>query len=270
MKSGDSMNPMEEIREIYKAGVEKADEAGLADIFKSNTEVLFEKLPFTVTDIAYLDGYFIFGYGTNSVVHFHVAECQGWKFGIWWDANSEGTGEFFTQFEDNIDKFKPSASYFHIKFSIKNVEEIVALLKKISEHPAIAFYEDAHWCLDVTDEEAQQRLEAFKVHREKEHRLCNYYNQQVHDYLTKNILPLFNNAAIEEDAYRCPCFELVVPLEDNTCFQDGQGFYEFSDEVWEAAFAYIKELEEQAKKEGVYWLNPLGRDIYVYSRANQE
>lgn len=103
----DIKNALSGLCDIYNKAVADADELGCADTFKKCAEIFFRciNIPFPesdalhIADISYLDGYFIFGMGTNSVVHFHVAECPGWKFGIWWDVaagnNPHMTGQFF-------------------------------------------------------------------------------------------------------------------------------------------------------------------------------
>ena len=77
-----------------------------------------------ITDINYRDGYFIFDHGENSVINFHIRELPGWLFGMWFfdgeDDPEEGNDKnknyikvyLFTQYEDEIDKFKPSRSCF--------------------------------------------------------------------------------------------------------------------------------------------------------------
>ena len=137
-----SNNLFESIVELYTESVKKADVVGLSEVYKQATEIVFEGLkerfPFglNITDVEYLDGYFIFGHGTNSVVHFHIEETPGWKYGIWWSPISKNTKEgeeddenaeyytdrvhcsIFAQYEEEIDKFKPSASMVCEEFTI--------------------------------------------------------------------------------------------------------------------------------------------------------
>lgn len=102
---------------------------------------------FTPYDIEYLDGYFIFNMGENSVVHFKIKGLYGWKFGIW--LNDEDL-QFFAQHKDNIDKFKPLRSYFCEEYLINNIKNdwhlynIKYMLKMIKYHPMISF------CYDLT------------------------------------------------------------------------------------------------------------------------
>jgi hypothetical protein len=167
-------NPFESIVELYTESVKKADAAGLAEVYRQATEVVFEGLkerfPFglNITDVEYLDGYFIFGHGTNSVVHFHIEETPGWKYGIWWspvtksedednEANQEYftdrlRGEFFAQYEEEIDKFKPSASMVSETFTLylpapaSNLTwGFAADIKFIHDEPYLAFYREMHY-----------------------------------------------------------------------------------------------------------------------------
>lgn len=95
-----SDNPLQALADSYNESVEEIDRAGNAEKFKQATECFFKNISgdewytkenehFTVEDIEYLDGYFIFAHGTNSVVHFKIKECPGWLFGIWWKEPSE-------------------------------------------------------------------------------------------------------------------------------------------------------------------------------------
>lgn len=170
-------NPFESLVTIYKDFVEKADSSGLAEVYKQATKLVFkalkkelnkyESFEITIADVEYLDGYFIFGTGTNSVVHFHIKETPGWKYGIWWSpvVKKDSTAEnpvyesdklrcsIFTQYEEEIDKFKPSASMVHSEFNInlKTKEADYALyeftrdIKFIQAEPYLAFYREMHY-----------------------------------------------------------------------------------------------------------------------------
>jgi len=91
-----------------------------------------------VTDINVGNGYFLFNFGENSVIHFRIKGCKHWKFGIWINyISKENNGkdacdgskmkqgyliEIFGQHEDYIDKFKPS--YSPIKYSIDGLMKL--------------------------------------------------------------------------------------------------------------------------------------------------
>lgn len=118
-------------------------------------KIFFEALEangFHITDIEFGNGYFIFDHGKDMVIHFHIKELKGWKFGIWWDVDGEKKFDFFTQYERDIDKFKPSASSIKLErrelndWSMKDVVQICRFIKK---HPYRAWALDQTWEKDI-------------------------------------------------------------------------------------------------------------------------
>jgi len=119
---------------------------------------------FTPTNIKYGDGYFIFDMGDDSVVHFNIKGIPGWKFGMWINTDPEKLkndgGEdypavqFFCRHKIDLDKFKPSRSFFRVNISLEEMGkddtwglyEIEKILKMIKRHPLIAF--QMSWCED--------------------------------------------------------------------------------------------------------------------------
>ena len=117
---------------------------------------------FVPYDIQYENGYFIFDMGEDGVVHFKVKGLHGWKFAMWINTNAEElkneNGEdysalqFFCQHEQNIDKFKPSRSYFCERYSLEEVDDestfwfynIRDMLKHIKYHPLFSFCQDLY------------------------------------------------------------------------------------------------------------------------------
>lgn len=168
---------LKSIQEIYQEGVNEGDAKGYAEAYKKAAELLFEQLKeagFTPTDIEYGDGYFIFGMGTNATLQFHIKECPEWLFGVWWEGlTSDGKdvkGEWFAQYEETIDKFKPSASMFcgtifmHDNSSLEFGLECD--LKFIRDEPYLAFCRDyCYWDYNReyhTREEAEQEYTHYK------------------------------------------------------------------------------------------------------------
>ena len=174
-----SKGPLDGLLKVYNKCVKEADKKGFADIYKKATDVLFERikketeLDLHFEDVAFGDGYFIFGYGTNSVVHFHIKEAPGWLFGIWWSpVETEETKnkkrkeyitdqvycELFAQYEEEIDKFKPTASTFCSSFRLHFDENYYdgfingcADIRFIVKEPYLAFYREMH-CVDFNHE----------------------------------------------------------------------------------------------------------------------
>ena len=116
--------------------VDRNDAKQMAKRFKRATTKLFQALKkyhnIECYDAKFGNGYFILEFGKNSVVHFKIKETPGWLYGIWWDMPEDYEdhqthkketpvyieGCLFGQYEDNIDKFKPSASANKIDFTI--------------------------------------------------------------------------------------------------------------------------------------------------------
>lgn len=112
---------------------------------------------FIPVDIAYHNGYFIFDMGEDSVVHFHIKGIRGWKFGLWIDAESDkDTAQLFAQYEELIDKFKPSRSFFVVSIDKNSLERayktadysfygLLDMVKHIKHNPHLALVQDCGW-----------------------------------------------------------------------------------------------------------------------------
>jgi hypothetical protein len=115
---------------------------------------------FTPINIEYGDCYFIFDKGTDGVVHFNIKGLHGWKFAMWIETdadklkNDNGIDypavQFFCQHTLNIDKFKPSRSFFCADISLQYLEnedswylyKINDILRMIKRHPYVSFAMD--------------------------------------------------------------------------------------------------------------------------------
>lgn len=187
-------NPFNSIIELYTESVKKADAAGLSEVYKQATEIVFEglkeRVPFglNIIDVKYLDGYFIFGHGTNSVVHFHIEETPGWKYGIWWEPIEDEDTEkpytdrvhcsIFAQYEEEIDKFKPSASMvceeFIIDFKYPAVNRLWAFaddIEFIHKEPYLAFYREMHYTDFNKEHVSRTKAKAYFERHYKQKRL---------------------------------------------------------------------------------------------------
>ena len=103
-------------------------------------------------DVEFGNGYFIFEHGKDMVVHFHIKELKGWKFGIWWNTDGEKEFDFFTQYERDIDKFKPSASTLKIEdceLDDWNMKFVMQVCRFIKKHPYRAWAIDQTWKNDI-------------------------------------------------------------------------------------------------------------------------
>lgn len=157
-------NFLKALKGAYEAEVKRQDEKHDPEILKRATNEVFEALKkeikedISFTDIEYSDGYFFFAMGSNTVVQFHIPECPGWLFGIWWRFESESIakGELFAQYEANIDKFKPSASQLCQKIQVSwgktsgtsfatTVYEAAWMIRYIIKEPYLAFCRDYNY-----------------------------------------------------------------------------------------------------------------------------
>jgi len=256
-------NPFEALKIMYDEHVEEANKKGNTVLFKEAANYFFKTLndkdvtKFTFIDIEYLDGYFIFGMGTNSVVHFHIKECPGWKFGIWWDepkSATEVSGKWFAQFEETIDKFKPSASIFYQEFNIKGsgIEDIRKDIEFIKNNPYLAFCRDYYGYDYLSGEEAKQQYDEWREKTDREKVLTIEWDSKILEWVKINILPLFTDAIIIEEEDCRPKYEVVAPLDKNLDIVGKPGYYSwYADEMTEEDIELSKEfniLIEEAKK----------------------
>lgn len=285
-----SNNPFESIAEIYTAAVCKADGAGLSEVYKQATELVFQELKnecgdLNITDVEYLDGYFIFGRGTNSVIHFHISETPGWKYGIWWEPiEDENTGRpytdmihcsIFAQYEEEIDKFKPSASMvceeFTLDFKYPSTSRLWAFaddIKFIRDEPYLAFYREMHYTdfnkQYVSREEARTYYELHMMERKLE--------AEVKEANDKDILSTICEILKEDlEAGICfiqdrseswsPRYEIIVK---NISDEGANGCYDVLDLIEEEGVEWAQGLwtaatdrcKERNKSLGRSWFSP--------------
>ena len=183
-------NVFEKLVDLYEKDLKEADEKGKSELYKKCFENFIDYLKigfttkygqkkptkFTIVDVEHLDGYFIFASGTNSVVHFHIKELPGWKFGLWFNTDDEYKdtifAKIFWQYEEYIDKFKPTASnyVFSISFTIKENEIIChsdymleKALKFMLDEPALTFCREIfYWTEYEYHSRISARIKKFK------------------------------------------------------------------------------------------------------------
>ena len=294
-----SDNPFKAIVEMYESAVKEADEKGYSDLFKECTEAFFKFLnmrlnPDTsslhITDVEYLDGYFIFAHGTNSVIHFHIAECPGWKFGIWWNEpkNDEGhryvPGSFFAQYEEIIDKFKPSRSQFCREFQISLYDcerqdgfclwEVASDIQFIKNEPYLAFCRDYHgWDYNIefhSREEAEEEYHKYRKAADDKREYTQRFDREILEFVEQRVVPCFVNAKVVDSGENVsPRYDVVAPFESNRDLVDEPGCYDwFADDDKEGAQiekefdAMVKERKELADKNGFYYFSPISKVIF--------
>lgn len=125
-----------------------------------------QKAELVPADISFGNCYFIFEKGEDGVVHFHIKGIKGWLFAMWINTSTEDKAvQFFAQYEDFIDKFKPSASTFVVNVSrdtLKRVAskrldtswayfDIIEMVKHIRYNPKLAFVQDGTFSFYITE-----------------------------------------------------------------------------------------------------------------------
>lgn len=287
-------NPFEALEKIYNDAVEDVDKLGYSETWKLCTDLFFENVNKALnaqgrnevhfSDVVYLDGYYIFGYGTNSVVHFHIDECPGWKFGIWWDEPSSDnpnvvSGQVFSQFEETLDKFKPSASSFCCTFSIslegnsddhpfKKMTEFFVL---IQDRPMTAFavgycYWDPR---EHTEEDAAVKYREFRARKDEENHFKKVMDDKLLSWVMENIVPYFEGAEILDkgDSWS-PRYELIAPYDKNKDLVESPGCYSWfadDDEEGQKLVEEYRKMLEDADEYGlmhhIWYFWPMHQDI---------
>lgn len=288
-------NPFSSIIELYSESVKKADSLGLSEVYKQATEVIFnglkERLPFdiNITGVEYLDGYFIFGHGTNSVVHFHIEETTGWKYGLWWSPISKNTeageeddesteyytdrlrGELFAQYEEEIDKFKPSASMISETFTIYLPAPASNLtwgfaedIKFIHDEPYLAFYREMHYTDFNKEYVSRAKAKAYFERHFKEKKLEEETEALNDKEMLKAIYEMLTDEIDEGTCFVqdrgdfcSPRYEIIIKntwgIEDG-CYRLFD-LYEEADatemkQLWDTA---IESCKKRAKKAKCHW-----------------
>ena len=110
---------------------------------------IFSKVEFDAYNVEFFNGYLFFDFGKDSVVHFRVnGVWKKWKFGIWINSeNKTKTVQLFVQYEDFIDKFKPSSSDIVKTFSLEDLEdenniyfEVLGMLRSLKNQPILCMF----------------------------------------------------------------------------------------------------------------------------------
>ena len=97
------------------------------------------------------------------VTNFYIKKCRGWLFGLWIKPKAindeyEYEVNFFADYENGIDKFKPSATFLCESITLKHNEDLALelptqmywyyveeLISMIEKQPYIAYYMTVHF-----------------------------------------------------------------------------------------------------------------------------
>ena len=214
------------------------------------TNQLFEHLksqkkkPYTITTEEYGDGYFLFNFGPNTIVHFRLKETPGWLYGVWWGfrVDKEGVvnivGEFFAQYEEEIDKFKPSASHYVCDMKTLMAAdgsvcleegEVISIINFICGHPYRAWYGHINFNDKVSGMRAWFSYQKRQRWLRKEKRLnkCAYKDACKFAKVASRLLKYTNDIIVEdygeEGISPRYFFKLIVTpdegFEKNGCYE---------------------------------------------------
>lgn len=249
------------------------------------TRQLFEHLKsqnYTITTEQYGDGYFIFDYGPNTVVHFRLKETPGWLYGVWWrvSVNKEGVvsivGEFFAQYEEEIDKFKPSASYYGCDMlslvaadgSICLEEgEVVSIITFIHNHPYRAWNGHISFNDKVSGIRAWLNYQKRQRHLRKGKRLEKNLYKDLCKFakIASKLLKYTNNITVEdygEGIYPRYFFQLVATPDEGFKEKGCYELWEKNDTIGQL-YSHLKTHYNKYYKQGFYLLDLPDSDVYV-------
>ena len=276
---GNVVEALQGIADMYEEEVEKGNAKGFLQRYKDACDLflnLIKQAGFSAKNIEFLDGYFIFGRGDYTIIHFNLDECPGWKFGVWWEEpTSDSTvmhGRWFGQYEETIDKFKPSASVFEHEFSLWSGDqqeldwEILGSLKFIRDEPALAFCRDyLMWNYNMeyhTREEAQQEYQKYLDQKALEELTQREYD----DYCYNKLVQLFKaNMDICDHLYLCDSQGHWGPRYEFLVYQpDGKGEYNILDlEGGDDVEADLEDKYQEAVKQNIFLSENYSMDFNI-------
>ena len=249
------------------------------------TRQLFEHLKsqnYTIATEDYGDGYFIFDYGPNTVIHFRLKETPGWLYGVWWSfkVNKEGivsiVGEFFAQYEEEIDKFKPSASYYAYDMEVLMAAdgsvcleegEVVSIIDFIRNHPYRAWNGHISFNDKVSGIRAWLNYQKRQRHLRKGKRLEKNLYKDLCKFakIASKLLKYTNNITVEdygEGIYPRYFFKLIATPDEG--FKE-KGCYELweKNDIIGQLYSHLKTHYNKYHKQGFYLLDLPYNDVYV-------
>lgn len=257
----------------------------VSEKFLKLTNQLFEHLKsqnYTIATEDYGSGYFIFDYGPNTVIHFRLKETPGWLYGVWWSfkVNKEGiisiVGEFFAQYEEEIDKFKPSASYYAYDMEVLMAAdgsvcleegEVVLVINFIRDHPYRAWNGHISFNDKISGIRAWLNYQKRQRHLRKGKRLEKNLYKDLCKFakIASKLLKYTNNITVEdygEGIYPRYFFQLIATPDEG--FKE-KGYYE----LWEKndtigqLYSHLKTHYNKYYKQGFYLLDLPDSDVYV-------
>lgn len=290
---------------IYKEVAEKFFSALKEHIFEFDVDKIKGIDEIHIKDIKYLDGYYIFPMGTNAVIHFKIEECPGWLFGIWWrepelvDKKSKSyklIGNFFAQYEDIIDKFKPSYSTVKAdivatvckkskdsesnQWHISELDDVSDQIRFILKEPALAFCRDYyHWNYNTQYHDrrtAKKKFESWKTWFADKKRYTQICDERVLSFVRDNLLSHYGSAEILDQGENVsPRYQIICKKSEFMEDVDVPGCYgiyweeEYPD-LYEKWVTIEKECKDISDQYTFVWHSPIEGNCVVIDDADYE
>lgn len=249
-------------------------DAEYIEIYKRGTDYLFNELrenKISIKDETWaMDGF----------VKFRVEEAPGWLFGIWWKTvideeatrkasrfrkelkykfkDNDVVGEVFGQYEEEIDKFRPSYSEFCEEINYYEVDDrvdmigdysVFQMIQFIIKEPYLAYYKELK-CVDYNKEyvrrdTAKKYFEKRTAWRAEDNRL----EKEFENGCLERVKKLFDEQLLKEECFIRDCGKNCTPRYDFCLRLDG----EYEDKKRLTGGLSLEDLVEEGvlTKEGV-------------------
>lgn len=193
-------------------------------------------------------------------------------------------GTFFAQYEETINKFKPSASEIVAAITAMHKDEyphcecfdVMKILSFIRKEPALAFCRDVYgWDYNLqyhTREEAQERFEKHKKQAELKAKFTQEFDDRVMAFVREKVVPCFNGAEIEDRGEDwSPRYDMVAPFSKNKKTAPGPSCYCWFDpdnerdaalqREWDQIISDCKKISDEYE---FFWTSPIDSSILFY------
>ena len=220
-------------------------------------------------DVQFSNGYFVFEYGEDSVVHFHIEGVKNWKFGMWIDTSIDNAVQVFAQNEMWIDKFKPSRSIFSENISKKALKRVaqnkgdakynyimvVEMIRHIKNNPHIATIQDYYCGMYIREPLAKMLLDC-KISRLKD------ISYDAKRYVTHELIECKRNAlALKILKIKNP--EIIKDAYIHDCNSEGI----FCSPRYEVRIVFNR-LAKSDERQGYYMSEAIKPVQKIFSRHN--
>ena len=211
-----------------------------------------------------------------STCEFHIKGLKGWLFGLWIRIDEKDKVykyDFFTQYEKQIDKFKPTASHL-VKEDIWYEEadfdwEVKQILEFVKKHPFKAYYADVTFCTDLWSPQPKSYI-LFKWKDDIRCKLDEYFAnrlaKQYRKFLTEVADLTLEDYRIREDVRGFPRFDLIAKN-----FQlekvDKKGCYGLEEDLTpelEKKFQKLQKKQGWLHNKRWMWQNPVDFQLNVF------